>query len=353
MIKYKKQMNKHIYVLVSLLLISVFSFSQKKSSEHKLKDIEGVAIGGKSQSQIQVVQSAINDAKVNALKKAGIEENINAYSEYYKNESENTFEELFTSDVLSNINGTVKNVEVVDKKMSFTPEGQMKCDIKINCTVVKYKTKKDKALIIEALTHKSYKQPYDNERLEFLGDAVLELVVTDFLYKKFPKVKEGILTAYRSSLVRTESISAAAREMGMNDLLMLSKGESRDIGKARDYILANAFESFVGAIYLDGGYDEAKKIIAGALFDNIDFVIETGSWKDSKSHVQELAQEHYSETPRYELVSAVGPDHDKHFVMAIYFGDKKIAEGAGNSKQKSQQDAAFNALSTEGWEKES
>ena len=215
----------------------------------------------------------------------------------------------------------------------------------------------NKSLLKQAFIHRSYINENKglglehNERLEFLGDAVLELVVTRFLFEKYPETKEGVLTAYRSSLVRTESISAAARAMGMNDLLKLSKGESRDMGKARDYILANAFESFVGAVYLDLGYESAKGIIAGILFDNIEQVILEGTWKDAKSYVQEMAQEHYSETPRYELVSALGPDHDKHFVMAIYFGDKKIAEGTGNSKQKSQQDAATNAIEKEGWNK--
>ena len=139
----------------------------------------------------------------------------------------------------------------------------------------------DKSLLEQAFIHRSYinenkgVEKEHNERLEFLGDAVLELVITDFLFSKFPDVKEGILTAYRSSLVRTESISAAARSMGMNDLLQLSKGESRDEGKARDYILANTFEAFIGAVYLDRGYDSAKRIIADALFENIDDVIET------------------------------------------------------------------------------
>lgn len=215
----------------------------------------------------------------------------------------------------------------------------------------------DKRLLEQAFIHRSYINENKglglehNERLEFLGDAVLELVVTRFLFDKYPETKEGILTAYRSSLVRTESISAAARFMGMNDLLKLSKGESRDIGKARDYILANTFEAFIGAVYLNLGYESAKKIIADALFDNIEQVISEGTWKDAKSYVQEMAQEHYSETPRYELISAVGPDHDKNFIMAIYFGDKKIAEGKGNSKQKSQQDAAQKAIEKEGWNK--
>ncbi len=213
----------------------------------------------------------------------------------------------------------------------------------------------DKKLLQQAFIHRSYINEHKetdlghNERLEFLGDAVLELVVTDFLYGKYPDTPEGRLTAYRSSLVRTESISAAARSMGMNDLLMLSKGESRDEGKARDYILANTFEAFVGAVYLDQGYNSAKDIIAETLFPNIEIIISDESWRDAKSYVQEKSQEIYSETPRYELVSSEGPDHDRDFVMAIYFGDKKIAEGSGNSKQKAQQDAAQSAIEKESW----
>ncbi len=214
----------------------------------------------------------------------------------------------------------------------------------------------NKSLLQQAFIHRSYINEHKgtdlehNERLEFLGDAVLELVVTDFLFEKYPDIAEGRLTAYRSALVRTESISAAARAMGMNDLLMLSKGESRDEGKARDYILANTFESFVGAVYLDLGYDAARSVIKNALFDTIDTIISEGTWRDAKSYVQEKAQELYNETPRYELVSSDGPDHDKNFVMAIYFGDKEIAEGSGNSKQKAQQDAAQKAIQSEGWE---
>lgn len=214
----------------------------------------------------------------------------------------------------------------------------------------------NKDLLQQAFIHRSYINEQKstglqhNERLEFLGDAVLELVVTDFLYEKYPEVAEGRLTAYRSALVRTESISRAARELGMNDLLMLSKGESQDQGKARDYILANTFESFVGAVYLDQGYIAAKKVIANSLFGNIESIISEGLWRDAKSYVQEKAQDIYSQTPRYELVSSEGPDHAKDFVMAIYFGDKKIAEGAGNSKQKAQQSAAQKAIIKESWD---
>ncbi len=213
----------------------------------------------------------------------------------------------------------------------------------------------DKKLLEQAFTHRSYINEnknlgiQHNERLEFLGDAVLELIVTKFLFDHYPDTKEGILTAYRSALVRTESISAAAREMGMNDLLKLSKGEEKDEGKARDYILANTFEAFIGAVYLDQGYEIAKRIISEVLLKKIDDIVRSGSWRDYKSYVQEKAQEIYNETPHYELLSATGPDHDKKFVVAIYFGDKKIAEGTGKSKQKAQQDAAKNALIYESW----
>lgn len=211
----------------------------------------------------------------------------------------------------------------------------------------------NKSLLKQAFIHRSYINENKglglehNERLEFLGDAVLELVVTDFLYNKYPDVDEGMLTAYRSALVRTESIGDAARDMGMNDLLLLSKGEAKDEGKARDYILANTFEAFVGAVYLDQGYEQARNVIAKALFENLKEIIDDGSWKDAKSRFQELAQEKYSETPRYELVSAVGPDHQKKFVMAVYVGDQEYAQGKGKSKQEAQQDAASNALEKE------
>jgi ribonuclease-3 len=214
----------------------------------------------------------------------------------------------------------------------------------------------DKSLLQQAFIHRSYINEQKesglqhNERLEFLGDAVLELIVTDFLYKKYSEKPEGKLTAYRSALVRTESISKAARDLGMNNLLMLSKGESQDQGKARDYILANTFEAFIGAVYLDQGYEAAKKVIAYSLFGNIESIISAGSWRDAKSYVQEKAQEIYGETPRYELISAEGPDHNKDFVMAIYFGYKKITEGFGNSKQQAQQSAAQKAIEKESWE---
>jgi ribonuclease-3 len=212
----------------------------------------------------------------------------------------------------------------------------------------------DISVLQQAFIHRSYiNENKDsglehNERLEFLGDAVLELVVTDFLYRKYQDVDEGVLTAYRSSLVRTESISQAARDLGMNELLLLSKGESRDEGKARNYILANTFEALIGAIYLDCGYQSAHDVIATSLFDNITQVIADGSWKDAKSRFQEYAQEQYGHTPEYILESAKGPDHDKLFTIAVVVGDKKMAVGKGRSKQKAQQNAAAKALESVG-----
>lgn len=208
-------------------------------------------------------------------------------------------------------------------------------------------------LLKQAFTHRSYINENKglnlehNERLEFLGDAVLELVITDFLFREYPEVDEGILTAYRSALVRTESISRAARELGMNELLLLSKGEARDEGKARDYILANTFEAFIGAVYLDMGYDAAKKFIADALFDHIQQVIREGTWKDAKSRFQEYAQETYNTTPRYEVLETKGPDHDKQFTIGVFVDAKLVAQGTGKSKQQAQQEAAQAALDIE------
>ncbi len=212
---------------------------------------------------------------------------------------------------------------------------------------------RDRKLLEQAFTHRSYINENKrlgldhNERLEFLGDAVLELIVTEDLYHRFPETAEGVLTAYRSALVRTESLSEAARKMGMNELLKLSKGEARDTGPARDYILANTFEAFIGALYLDQGLEVTKKLVQEQLLGNIEEIIESGSWKDPKSRVQEYAQERYGKTPRYELISESGPDHNKHFVVAIYFGERKVAEGEGRSKQQAQQEAAKHALEKE------
>ena len=214
---------------------------------------------------------------------------------------------------------------------------------------------KDKNLLKQAFVHRSYinENPKlglpHNERLEFLGDAVLELVVTEDLFKKYPTETEGELTAYRSALVNAVIISEVASELGMNDFLLLSKGETKDTGRARQFILANTFESFIGALYLDQGYEKAKKFINKNLFVRIDDIVAGKLWQDAKSFVQEQAQEHLGVTPSYKVLKETGPDHDKHFVIGIFFGEDLIAEGKGKSKQEAEQKAAETALKIKNW----
>ena len=213
----------------------------------------------------------------------------------------------------------------------------------------------DLNLLIEALTHRSYLNEHreyegsHNERLEFLGDAVLELATTDFLFKKFPTKPEGELTAYRAALVNTVSLAESAQALGINNYLLLSKGEAKDTGRARDVILADAFEAIIGAIYLDSGYASAEAFIAGHIFSKIDDVITRRSYQDAKSRFQEAAQEKRGVTPAYETLSEVGPDHDKRFTVGVYIGNEEIARGEGNSKQEAEQVAAQNALGKTGW----
>src|SRR3989338_5101676 len=214
---------------------------------------------------------------------------------------------------------------------------------------------KDKELLKQAFTHRSYinENPRTalshNERLEFLGDAVLELIVTDFLYKKYPKYTEGELTAVRSALVNAIIISEVAGDIGMNDYLLLSKGEAKDFGKARQYILANTYEAFIGAMYLDQGYDVVDKFVTRTLLPKTDEIVNKKLWRDAKSLVQEKAQEFVSVTPAYKVLSQSGPDHDKHFTVGIYFGKDLIAEGKGKSKQEAEQKAAEAALKVKNW----
>ncbi|MAZ67538.1 ribonuclease III [bacterium] len=214
---------------------------------------------------------------------------------------------------------------------------------------------KDKQLLQTAFTHRSYLNENrgflkeHNERLEFLGDAVLELAVTDFLYHKYPERPEGELTAFRASLVNTQSISAAATQLGMNDYLLLSRGEAKDTGRARQYILANTFEAFIGALYMDQGYEAANRFIEKSLFGKIDEIVEKRLWQDAKSYFQEKAQEEYSATPSYELVQEAGPDHDKKFISAAKIKGEAVAQGEGRSKQEAEQEAARKALEVKGW----
>ncbi len=213
----------------------------------------------------------------------------------------------------------------------------------------------DKKLLEQAFIHRSYinentgSRLSHNERLEFLGDAVLELVVTDYLYNKYTDRDEGELTAYRSALVNAVIIGEVALSLGMNDYLLLSKGEAKDIGKARSYILANTYEAYVGAAYLDQGYDIVRNFIADTLFDKIDVIVKKKLWRDSKSLVQEKSQEYLNITPSYKVINETGPDHDKNFTVGIFFGSDHIADGKGHSKQEAEQCAARKALEVKDW----
>lgn len=204
-------------------------------------------------------------------------------------------------------------------------------------------------LLITAFTHRSYVNEHrkttneHNERLEFLGDAVLELVATDFLYSKFSE-PEGVLTNWRSALVRTESISEAAKRNDFEPLLRLSRGEKHGTERARAQILANSYEAVIGAIYLDQGYEKAEEFIERTLLVTFSEILKTGSWMDPKSHLQELAQSQDGFTPVYKVIEEDGPDHDKVFVVGVYVGDVKKGTGSGPSKQLAQQQAAQDAL---------
>ena len=216
-------------------------------------------------------------------------------------------------------------------------------------------TFKNKELLRRAFTHRSYlnenrdTESSHNERLEFLGDAVLELAVTEYLFEKYPDSNEGDLTAYRASLVNAITLSEAAQKINVNDFLLLSKGEAKDTGKARQYILANTMEAVIGAIYLDQGYDAAKYFISKNIFYLIDKIIEDKSWIDAKSKFQEKAQEMESVTPAYKSLKEEGPDHDKKFTVGVYLDKKLVAEGVGMSKQEAEQAAARKALELKGW----
>lgn len=207
----------------------------------------------------------------------------------------------------------------------------------------------DPGLLITAFTHRSYLNEHrtsvkgHNERLEFLGDAVLELVVTEYLYANYPD-PEGILTNWRSSLVRTESISAAAAKYGFETYLRLSRGEKRGTIRARTQILANSYEAVIGAIYIDQGYDKAKAFIEESLLTTFSEILSSGSWMDPKSRLQELAQSQETATPVYKVMSEDGPDHDKTFIVGVYVKNILRGQGQGPSKQTAQQKAAEAAL---------
>ena len=216
-------------------------------------------------------------------------------------------------------------------------------------------TFQDPKLLKQAFTHRSYLNEHreeggeHNERLEFLGDAVLELISTHFLYEKFPRHSEGDLTAFRAALVNAITCAEIANTLGMNEYLLLSKGESKDNGRAREILLANAFEALIGAIYLDQGIDAARTFISQHLFPKIDEIVKHKLWRDSKSALQERVQEVEGVTPYYTVIRESGPDHDKQFIVGVYARDTLLAQGVGKSKQEAEQDAAKEALEKKGW----
>lgn len=209
---------------------------------------------------------------------------------------------------------------------------------------------KNQDILKEALTHRSYLNenqdwPYrHNERLEFLGDAVLELIVTEFLYGKFPDFQEGYLTSLRAALVNYQMLGSVAREISLEKFLYLSRGESKDFGKARDVILANAIEALFGAVYLDGGYETTKGLVLRTVIPHLDEVIEKKLYRDPKSLLQEKVQEQYKVTPAYKVLAEEGPDHQKIFKVGVFVNDALYAEATGTSKQEAESSAAVHAL---------
>lgn len=214
---------------------------------------------------------------------------------------------------------------------------------------------KNKDLFTQAFVHRSYLNENpdfnlnQNERLEFLGDAVLELVVTEELYKKYPEKSEGELTNWRAALVNAKMLTSVAEELDFNDFLLLSRGETKELGKARQYILANTFEALIGSIYLDLGYAPAEKFIKKYLIKNLSDIIKNGSYKDSKSQFQEEAQDRAGVTPVYKVIKEWGPDHQKNFTVGVFLAEELVAKGEGSSKQEAEEQAAKEGLEVKGW----
>jgi len=209
---------------------------------------------------------------------------------------------------------------------------------------------KDKDLLAQAFCHRSYLNENpdfrleNNERLEFLGDAVLELIVTEYLYETYPQKPEGELTNWRASLVNAKMLGEISEELGFNDFLLLSRGEAKELGKARQYILANTFEAFIGALYLDQGYGKVEGLIKKYLIKRLSDIVKKGLHRDAKSRFQEEAQEKTGVTPTYKVLKEWGPDHAKNFIIGVFLGKKLMAEGEGSSKQEAEEVAAKKAL---------
>lgn len=210
---------------------------------------------------------------------------------------------------------------------------------------------KKKQILITALTHRSTANElrkqgfeYNNERLEFLGDAVLELVVSDYLYQKYDSLPEGVMTLVRAAVVKTTSLAEEVSKLNLGEFLILGHGEEKTGGRTKEYLLANLFESIVGAIYLDAGMKKASAFIGTVLFNKIKETIETKNYTDAKTRLQELAQQHYKITPTYTIITESGPAHERTYVAAVQIGEKQLSEGSGSSKQKAEEEAANKAL---------
>lgn len=213
----------------------------------------------------------------------------------------------------------------------------------------------NKDLLMQAFIHRSYlnENPdsglQHNERLEFLGDAVLELAVTERLYENYPDKPEGELTTWRAALVNSKMLSEVARSLGFNDFLLMSRGEAQEEGKARDYILANTMEAFIGAMYLDQGLKVCEKFIEEHILSRLPVILSEKLFEDAKSRFQEQAQEKVGSTPTYQVIQEWGPDHAKNFKVGVVVGSEIVAEGRGTSKQEAEQDAASQALRKKNW----
>lgn len=213
----------------------------------------------------------------------------------------------------------------------------------------------NKDLLTHAFVHRSYLNENPafgighNERLEFLGDAVLELVVTEYLFTKYPEHPEGELTTWRAALVNSKILSEIAKELELNSFLLLSKGEAKENGKARDFILANTFEAFVGSLYLDQGLKVCEDFIGKYVLPKLPYILEAKLFRDSKSRFQEMAQEKVSITPIYKTLEEWGPDHEKHFRIGVFLNTEMVAEGEGSSKQEAEEASASNALKAKNW----
>lgn len=214
---------------------------------------------------------------------------------------------------------------------------------------------KNKDLLIQAFVHRSFlnENPdlklFHNERLEFLGDAILEQVVTEYLFRNYPKKPEGDLTSWRAALVNAKMLAKIAQNLGFNDFLLLSQGELKEEGKARQYILADTLEAFIGSLYLDQGLNSCGGFIEKHLIKELPHIIEARLFRDAKSHFQEEAQEKSGITPIYKVLEEQGPDHIKHFIVGVFLGKDLIAKGEGSSKQEAEEAAAKAALKIKAW----